>query len=81
MAPTPAVVDLTADAPQDPDAARDPAAWAGAAEAAVGRLEPEPDVHASAAYRAHLARVLTTRAMAQAATAATDAARTGELVG
>ncbi len=70
MAPTPAVVDLTADAPTDPDVAQNPRAWTGAAQAAVGRLEPEGDLHASAAFRAQLARTLTARAMARAAAAA-----------
>jgi carbon-monoxide dehydrogenase medium subunit len=68
MGPTPVVVDLTPDAPQDPT---DPAGWAGAAEAAVDRLQPEADLQAGTAYRAHLACVLTTRAMAAAAVAAT----------
>ncbi|MGN6300084.1 MAG: hypothetical protein ACTHN8_03215 [Angustibacter sp.] len=40
--------------------------WAAAAELAVSRLEPEPDIHATADYRAHLARVLTARAFHQA---------------
>jgi carbon-monoxide dehydrogenase medium subunit len=70
MSPTPVVVELTRDAPSDAAAAADRAAWAGAAEAAVGRLEPEADLHASADYRAHLARALTARAMARAAAAA-----------
>ncbi|HKV44502.1 MAG TPA: hypothetical protein VJT32_07490, partial [bacterium] len=33
-------------------------------------LEPEGDVHASAAYRRHLARVLTARALTRAAAVA-----------
>lgn len=73
MGPTPAVLDLTADAPRDAAAATTASTWDDAAEAAVERLEPEADVHASAVYRAHLALVLTTRAMA----AATDAALAG----
>ena len=72
MAPTPAVVDLTAGAPADPSAAADPAAWRDAAQAAVAGLEPEGDLHASAHYRAHLARTLTARAMAQAAASVTQ---------
>ena len=70
MAPTPAVVDLMSHAPSDPAGATDPAAWTDAAQAAVAGLEPEGDLHASAHYRAHLARALTARAMAQAASAA-----------
>jgi carbon-monoxide dehydrogenase medium subunit len=77
MAPTAVVVDLTPDAPAGgpgaPGGPTDPAAWAGAAGAAVARLEPEPDLHASTAYRAQLARALTARAMAQAAAVAAAA--------
>ncbi|KQX66672.1 xanthine dehydrogenase family protein subunit M [Angustibacter sp. Root456] len=63
MGPTPPVLDLTeavrGQAVHDAD-------WAAAAELAVSRLEPEPDIHATADYRAHLARVLTVRAFQQA---------------
>lgn len=45
-----------------------------AAHTAASSLEPEADLHASAEYRRHLARVLT----AQALRAARDAARPGE---
>ncbi len=38
-----------------------------AAEEAAGEVHPEGDAHASAAYRRHLARVLTARALEQAA--------------
>jgi 2-furoyl-CoA dehydrogenase FAD binding subunit len=55
----PVVVDVT-------EALDDPAA------AALAELEPADDIHASADYRAHLARVLTTRVLA----AAIDDART-----
>jgi carbon-monoxide dehydrogenase medium subunit len=61
MGPVPVVLDLT-------EALR-----AGgplqAGRAAVEQLEPEPDIHASAAYRGHLAGVLTARALEQAAAA------------
>nr|WP_278249606.1 hypothetical protein [Nocardioides sp. IC4_145] len=63
----PTVVDLT-------DAlggSVDEAALARAAEAALAQLEPETDIHATAAYRAHLAKVLTARVL----TAAHDHAR------
>ncbi|MDN4163217.1 FAD binding domain-containing protein [Nocardioides abyssi] len=63
----PTVVDLT-------DALAgsvDDAALVRAAEAALAQLEPETDIHASAAYRAHLAKVLTARVL----TAAHDHAR------
>ncbi|HTD47744.1 MAG TPA: xanthine dehydrogenase family protein subunit M [bacterium] len=47
----------------DPETLRRAAAHAGA-------IEPEGDAHASAAYRRHLARVLTARALARAAAVA-----------
>ena len=51
MGPLPVVVDVTG------------ADWASAAEHAAGQLEPEDDIHASAEYRRHLARVLTARSL------------------
>lgn len=63
MAATPQVVDLTepiAGRPHDAD-------LGAAAELAADTLEPEPDIHASAEYRRQLARVLTGRAVAEAA--------------
>ncbi|MFC7329502.1 FAD binding domain-containing protein [Marinactinospora rubrisoli] len=69
MAPTPVVLDLTdAVAGRTPDTA-DPAA---AGRLAAGRLEPEDDIHATAEYRAHLAGVLTARALRAAARDALD---------
>ncbi|MGF9754479.1 FAD binding domain-containing protein [Microvirga sp. 0TCS3.31] len=59
---TPVVVDVT-DALQDP--AGDPAATA------LAELDPAEDIHATAAYRAHLVKVLAPRVLA----AATDHAR------
>lgn len=53
----PVVVDVT-DAVRDPDA--DPSATA------LAELEPAEDIHASADYRAHLVKVLTTRVLAAA---------------
>jgi carbon-monoxide dehydrogenase medium subunit len=58
MGPVPVVLDLT-----------DEVLAGGlqqAALTAVTRLEPEEDIHASAAYRGHLAGVLTARALRQA---------------
>ena len=69
MAPVPAVRDLD---PPDGDPTR-PDSWQRAAAAAVGSLEPEDDLHASAGYRAQLARVLTARALVAAAAAAAAA--------
>ncbi len=45
----------------------DPGLLRRAAEEAAGEIEPEGDAHASAAYRRHLARVLTARAVERAA--------------
>jgi carbon-monoxide dehydrogenase medium subunit len=64
MGPVPAVVDLEGATPSGPG--RDPASWRDVAEQAVSGLEPEGDIHATADYRLHLARVLTARALAQA---------------
>jgi carbon-monoxide dehydrogenase medium subunit len=51
----------------------DAADWTAAAELAVGRLDPEPDIHATADYRRQLGRVLTRQALADAASAAAAA--------
>jgi aerobic carbon-monoxide dehydrogenase medium subunit len=61
--PTPVVVDLTG---VDP---------AQAGEAALATLDPEADLHASAGYRRQLVRVLTERALREAARVAGAAAR------
>lgn len=72
MGPVPSAVDVLAaagsrgSAPPPPDLAARPVAWERLAEAAVGGLEPEDDIHATAGYRAQLARVLTARALAEA---------------
>lgn len=67
VAPTPLVLDLTeAVAGADPVAAD----WAAAGELAAGQTEPEADIHATADYRRHLVRVLTARALGDAAGAA-----------
>ncbi|TNM40418.1 xanthine dehydrogenase family protein subunit M [Nocardioides albidus] len=63
----PVVVDLT----EALDGSVQPAALAAAADAALAQLDPETDIHATADYRAHLARVLTARVV----TAAHDHAR------
>ncbi|PZF81431.1 FAD binding domain-containing protein [Jiangella anatolica] len=64
MGPEPAVLDLT-DAVAG--AMYDDADWAAAGRLAAGRLEPDDDIHATAAYRSHLAEVLTARAAGDAA--------------
>jgi aerobic carbon-monoxide dehydrogenase medium subunit len=63
VGPSPVVLDLT-DAVAG--AAADSSAFPAAADLARERLHPEPDIHGSAAYRRHLAGVLTERALAQA---------------
>jgi carbon-monoxide dehydrogenase medium subunit len=50
------------------------ATFAAAAELAVKDLDPQPDVHAPAAYRLHVARVLTRRALKEATERAGGAA-------
>lgn len=67
MSPVPLLVDLT-----DPVVGRpwDAADWAAAARLSADGLEPEPDIHATAAYRRHLGIVLTGQALAAAAQAA-----------
>lgn len=63
--PTPLVVDCgTALTDRPPD---DQAALAAAAELVDEHSEPEPDLHATVAYRRQLTRVLTARAIAAAA--------------
>jgi carbon-monoxide dehydrogenase medium subunit len=63
MGPTPPVATIDVPLPAHPAA---PPSWEEAAAAAVADLEPEGDIHATAAYRLHLARVLTARALASA---------------
>jgi aerobic carbon-monoxide dehydrogenase medium subunit len=46
--------------------AYDEADWTSAREQIVARIDPEGDIHASAEYRAQLARVLSSRALAAA---------------
>jgi carbon-monoxide dehydrogenase medium subunit len=60
MGPVPQVVDVTAAVAAGSDTTID---WAAAAEHAADQLEPEDDIHASAEYRRHLARILTARSL------------------
>jgi carbon-monoxide dehydrogenase medium subunit len=68
VAPTPLLLDLT-----DAVAGAEPggADWSAAGELAWSQADPEPDIHASADYRRHLVRILTARALAEAAGRAT----------
>ena len=59
--PVPVVVDVSACAPATEDGD-----WGGAADLALTHLDLEDDIHATAGYRGHLARVLTARALRQA---------------
>lgn len=71
LAPTPLLLDLTAAVA---GAGVTDADWAAAGELAAGQVDPEGDIHATADYRRHLARVLTGRALAEAAGRATGRA-------
>jgi carbon-monoxide dehydrogenase medium subunit len=78
MGPTPPIVKIDLPVPGDPAS---PRSWQEPVERAVSGLEPDGDIHATADYRLHLARVLTARALAQAWSAsggsASGAAREG----
>ena len=73
VGPTPIVVDL---APAVGGSAARQADWRAAGELAAACCDPEADIHATAAYRRHLVRVLVARAGARAvgATAPGEAA-------
>jgi carbon-monoxide dehydrogenase medium subunit len=75
VGPVPVPVDLT-------DAlggqAGDAADWAAAGRLAAAAVDPEDDIHASAAYRRHLAGVLTARAARAAAAHAASRLDRGE---
>lgn len=62
---TPVVVDVTSAVASAPAAEE---TWGAALDLVSEAVDPEGDIHASAAYRAHLARVLTARALTSAAT-------------
>src|SRR5436190_7961416 len=59
VGPTPVAVDLTDAVGGQPADAAD---WTTAGALAAGRVRPEDDIHATAAYRRHLVAVLTARA-------------------
>lgn len=64
MSPTPLVVDLTDELAGRMQATAD---WRAAADRAAARTDPEPDIHATAEYRRHIAAALAARALAEAA--------------
>lgn len=63
LAPVPLVVDVTAAAAGSGGDAPD---FSAAADLVRERVDPEPDLHATAAYRRHLAGVLAARALTEA---------------
>jgi len=64
VGPVPVPVDLTDALGGQPHDAAD---WAAAGRLAAAAVDPEDDIHATAAYRRHLAGVLTARAARAAA--------------
>ena len=69
VGPSPLVLDLTDAAAADPAGHVGPVGQPGfpaAAELARQQVDPEPDIHATADYRRHLAGVLTQRALLEA---------------
>jgi carbon-monoxide dehydrogenase medium subunit len=69
VGPVPAPVDLTDALGGRP---HDGADWVAAGRLAAAAVDPEDDIHASAAYRRHLAGVLTARAARKAAAHAAE---------
>src|SRR5829696_10170394 len=67
VGPVPVPVDLTDALGGQPHDAAD---WAAAGRLAAAAVDPDDDIHATAAYRRHLAGVLTARAARSAAAAA-----------
>ncbi len=63
VGPTPVVVDVSVAAR---GSAHADVTWDRAIDLVTAAIDPEGDIHASAAYRGHLARVLTARALAEA---------------
>ncbi|CAN5148842.1 xanthine dehydrogenase family protein subunit M [soil metagenome] len=72
VAPIPLVLDLTEAVGGQPAGSAD---WSAAADQATAQVEPEADIHATAAYRRRLVGVLTARAGADAARDALGAGR------
>jgi carbon-monoxide dehydrogenase medium subunit len=65
VGPSPLVLDLT-EAVDGADAADGADGFSAAADLAREQIDPEPDIHATADYRRHLAGVLTQRALLEA---------------
>ena len=74
VGPVPVPVDLTDALGGRPHDAAD---WAAAGRLAAEAVDPEDDIHASAAYRRHLAGVLTARAARAAAASAAERREAG----
>jgi aerobic carbon-monoxide dehydrogenase medium subunit len=74
VGPVPVPVDLTDALGGRPHDAAD---WAAAGRLAAEAVDPEDDIHASAAYRRHLAGVLTVRAARAAAASAAERREAG----
>ncbi|MEV0754299.1 FAD binding domain-containing protein [Streptosporangium sp. NPDC050280] len=70
LGPVPLLVDVSEAVGHRPAASAD---WASAARVVRDRVDPEADIHATAAYRRHLAGVLTEQALRDAAREAADA--------
>jgi len=67
VGPTPVVIDVTEAVAAAPAATAD---WTAAGRLAASRVDPEPDIHATAEYRRHLIMVLAGRALREAASRA-----------
>ncbi|MGH8870144.1 MAG: FAD binding domain-containing protein [Actinomycetes bacterium] len=81
MAPTPLVLDLSEVLTHGSGTSRtadEERMWSAAGDLARTRVEPEADIHATAEYRRHLAGVLTTRALREAAAHARRTSRVPE---
>jgi carbon-monoxide dehydrogenase medium subunit len=74
VGPVPVVIDVTDAVAGRPGASAD---WTAAGALAAGKVDPDGDIHATAAYRRHLVGVLTARAL-RTATDAAAAGREGE---
>jgi carbon-monoxide dehydrogenase medium subunit len=75
VGPVPVVVEVTDAVAGRPGAGAD---WTAAGALAAGKVDPDGDIHATAAYRRHLVGVLTARALRTATAAAAAAGREGE---